>query len=309
MCNSLETQQVLQLWHIMAAVVHGILTIVILTAPFFKELRTLPNQPLYILLPRGIQVNATNSTSTSWVLEPCAHQTMASLNAHALVEVFNLVTCFAHVYYAILCRKAKNNDSSVYPNTSINQGVFFMRWIEYSISASVMILLLLLQIGARSLFTHLLAAAMTIVVMLSGGFVAQKAQQLRVVFKFPPVQRKALRIQIMLFLLAWSVLLVTWIPIWTITAQTIRIVSENNIEDFPKGLIQATVVVETFAFFSFGLIECMALFTITRKRNIRREKMYILLSVSSKVILIFLASASLTNMPLFREIDGQCVPS
>lgn len=300
-------QTTLSVLHGLAVVVHVTLTILMATLDWFEPLRSLPRQELTI---PGWDRPAGDEDA----LVACPQAAPGGgLKPYVLVELFNATTALAHLVYFILSfRKEGKTGRQFYPFSALNAGRFVLRWIEYSLTATAMIYLILLQTGIRELFVYLSSGLLTVLVMVTGGLFPQWAEL---------KARKVIPWQIF----SWVLLILSWLPIWISTASNLK----DAPDDTPKGLIRAIVTVETLFFASFGILEFSKTLVEVKnpeerkigvESNVERllrkgenetkkkkrkqcyawtELLYIVLSVVSKSTLIFLVAASLNQMPEF----------
>ena len=140
----------LAILHGAAVVVHLFLSLFIAFGDAFETLRE--REAVGLLVP-GWDVTPTNSSSGDPILTPCVKQSGVSLNLWFVTEIFNSVTTFAHLIYLCLCLWAlyqgEGASDRVYPAPAVQKGIFLGRWLEYSITAPAMIVLISVQIGAR----------------------------------------------------------------------------------------------------------------------------------------------------------------
>lgn len=356
----------LAILHGAAVLVHLFLSLFIAFGDAFETLRE--REAVGLLVP-GWDLTPTNSSSGDPILSPCVKQSGVSLNLWFVTEIFNSVTTFAHLIYLCLClwplyRREEASDR-VYPAPAVQRGIFLGRWLEYSITAPAMIVLISVQIGARDLFTYIHGVILTALVMIVGGFVPQYfypylknttrsgnsiaphethrlltiqrgtsvpnthgslSPQQHIVMQptraqsngvYPPAYVNPKSKSCSSFfvgtdvdrwhLFSWFLLLQSWVPIFGITRSSLQSARSDPSNEAPIAVIIAVVICEFFFFSAFGIVETFKVKRERGKAPKEREKLYrrvemayIVLSVTSKSLLIALTSLSLSQMPDFQ---------
>lgn len=350
--------------HGLAVSIHLFLSLFIAFGDAFETLRD--REAVGLLVP-GWDVAPGNTSSGDPTLSPCVKQSGVSLNLWFVTEVFNSVTTFAHLVYLLLClwalHRGERADPRVYPAPALKQGIFLGRWLEYSITAPAMIVLISVQIGARDLFVYVHGVVLTALVMLVGGFVPQYFYPCRppsanqntrpsegrpilsktqgnnggrvdgtirpsrhftiqrsrnlncwvISSEGVPRKRKGCASFFvgtdadLWHLFSWFLLLQSWLPIFGIMRSGLQSARSDPSNEAPVAVIIAVVVCEFFFFSAFGVVETIKVKRERSKAAGGREKLYrrvemayIVLSVTSKSLLIALTSLSLSQMPDFQ---------
>lgn len=348
--------------HLVAITIHLSLSLFIAFHPSFENLRT--RKHVELLVP-GWEIHSNNSTFSNTtndvLLSPCVKESALSLNLWILTEFFNSTTTIAHFLYLVSCLLSKvrpvSNSvkkrancwqkniaiplvsycSQTYPKPALEQGIFIWRWLEYSISATAMILLICVQIGARSVFVYLHAALLTILVMVTGGAIPQAfysgeetiGHNLSIPSEGEGLMKESTKINVQRtiivrgrfkreirtwHILSWVLLVQSWVPIFWITRSSLQSARKDPSNEAPVGIIIAVVICEFLFFSSFGIVESLKVRLQQKKKEnaqelhtlyTRTEYAYIILSITSKTLLIILTAVSLNQMPEF--VDGvQC---
>lgn len=353
--------------HGAAVLVHLFLSLFIALDDAFKTLRE--RDAVGLLVP-GWDVTPTNSSSGDPILSPCVKPSGVSLNLWFVTEIFNSTTTLAHLVYLLLCLWAlyqgREASEELYPMPAVQKGIFLGRWLEYSITASAMLVLISVQIGARDLFVYVHGVFLTALVMIVGGFVPQYF------YPYVPPKHRALRTGLppgensrlltiqransvvyadgsvgphertvvqptanwsraptasaqvarkrrgcayffvgtdvdLWHLFSWFLLLQSWVPIFGITRSSLQSARSDPSNEAPVAVIIAVVICEFFFFSAFGIVETIKVKRERGKGENEREKLYrrvemayIVLSVTSKSLLIALTSVSLSQMPDFQ---------
>lgn len=174
----------------------------------------------------------------------------------ALLAAFTLITAVAHVIVCCKLRSIKVQSYNPY------------RWAEYSVTATIMILVIAVSCGVNQLDTILLLLTSCVGCMFC-GYVSEKLKMCKKDDKiFGPLQ---------ITLLGWWLLL----PCFGIIIKNFLEVSENA-PDF----VTAVVVVMSLLYMSFGIIHLIDMFRFITPQ--KREVCYLLASMSTKTILVFL---------------------
>eukprot|EP00961_Rhodomonas_salina_P037992 510516-Rhodomonas_salina.1 len=201
-------------------------------------------------------------------------QTYASINVAVLVVSFFLLSALFQ---------------SMYTNS--------FRFIEYSFSASIMTMLIVMQSGIWNVYAVMCCAALSAVCMLT-GYVADslhKVEQAIAVesenrfrgfpwYKVGGSHIIALRFQV--HAIGWFAILVPWICIWASFATALQ----NNVN--VSGSITAIIVVESLFFLSFGVVQTLELLEPIYNKdsswylsNYTAKIIYIILSLTAKTFL------------------------
>ena len=202
-----------------------------------------------------------------------------------------------------------------------------------------MILLIYVQVGARNAFTFVHAAALTVLVMFTGGFLPQYLYAPRIITqenaqknaqkstkgetrplrgqnrgteeRWSNTQESSRRKSVFwLHVVSWVLFVQSYAPVFFITASSLGDAQGSDDNDAPVALIRAIVAVEFLFFASFGVVESVKAWVdrpladrsherLRAQLYFRTELAYVALSVTSKSILIFLTASSLSQMPEF----------
>ncbi len=155
---------------------HFALAITVVTAPFFTGLQRSISLTRLVLIPWPPV--PTNSTAPVVALVPWIANARPGgwMSPISLMFIFELVTAFAHLYYAV--DGGMNGVNSGYGLQTLVLGINPSRWVEYSISAPIMIALLGIVAGERDtglLVLQIMSMALTTLV---GGLLVEYQQEL-----------------------------------------------------------------------------------------------------------------------------------
>lgn len=118
---------------------------------------------LVILLSKSLEVpvsgNFLSFNNTSKTLEP-ATTTLFNVQLPMLIALFFFLSAFFHFYIATTYNKRYNSD--------LKLGINKARWIEYSISASVMMIAIAMLVGAYDFSSLLMLFSLTAIMNLMG---------------------------------------------------------------------------------------------------------------------------------------------
>ena len=205
-----------------------------------------------------------------------------TLNFFACLMLFFLLTCAAHIFYAA-------TSGTTYASF-MRQAWNPVRWLEYSFTASLMMMVLAITAGVRSLSVLVLLAVATFCQM-GCGFMIESAMRVH-----KPQEMTGRLAVLVPLLLGW----VLWIATWSI----LLVAFEQNMEDAddldaPKDvrsvrnwrpIAEATVYSEVVLFAAFGLVSMYDVATWFQGRRTEEtfqnaELGYLVLSCVSKVLL------------------------
>lgn len=227
------------------------------------------------------------------VANPCTIQdrteVISELPLGALVGLFSLLSTLNHLEYVlvvVLGDRAKPNSLKARMENRLRDPAKyrnFERWLEYCVSASVMVVVVAALCGLRTLYDFLWVSSSTFAVMWFGYAVETSERKVdKVVF----------------YTAACVTHVLTWIPIvWAFRLATVRSAA-------PDG-IQAIIVAMATLFSCFGLVPFFQFklyqlapkanadnkageFDAQNKRNLAAEIAYATLSVVAKLLLAWL---------------------
>jgi hypothetical protein len=186
-----------------------------------------------------------------------------------LVTLFFGVTSAAHFAYAI-------NYNSFYINEVVKDGRNRFRWVEYGISATIMMIIIAFSSGVKDAYTIVMIAAAVASVMFTGYWFEQLPKSFSRAEKSVPI--------FVGFFLLFSVFLVVW---WSFNDRVedykAIAASENAEDEFPSWIRYMIFVL--FAFYaSFGFVP-VAQLVFPSASFIRFEGVYLVLSVAAKATL------------------------
>ncbi|MFN3256636.1 MAG: heliorhodopsin HeR [Ilumatobacter sp.] len=183
-------------------------------------------------------------------------ETLVDVRIGAAVAVFLALAAIDHLVTATVGRGAYESD--------LRRGINRFRWIEYSISATLMVLLIASYSGITEI-TAVIAIAGANVAMILFGWLQEKFN--------PPGRTETTMLP---FWFGTIVGLAPWIAIWfnVITAEEV------------PGFVYGIVVAEFVFFFSFGLNQWLQYRKVGKWSNyLFGEKTYLVLSLVAKSVL------------------------
>jgi Heliorhodopsin len=183
------------------------------------------------------------------------------------IAVFLLLAAFDHLATATFARRTYEND--------LGRGINRFRWVEYSFSATLMVLLIASYSGITDI-TAIVAIAGANVAMILFGWLQERMN--------PPGRATTTMIPFWFGTIAG---LAPWVAIW------VNVLGAPQIPGFVYGI----VVAELIFFFSFGLNQWLQYRGIGRWRNYAYgEKAYLVLSLAAKSVLAWqIYGGSLAN--------------
>jgi hypothetical protein len=197
----------------------------------------------------------------------------------SMLIAFSFITGFVHIFaYARANQSYEDN---------VKRGNNWKRWVEYSITATIMIIVIALSSGTGSIDTLILLAASTVCCMLCGLMSEATARSDK------SVSMLATAVGWILMVAAFSVILRRFGSIF-------QQASGNVDGDGIPGYVWAIIVSMTILYMVFGLIHLVHMrrqWTSTEEVppafHLRIEKFYTLASMSSKVLLVVLLASGL----------------
>ena len=196
-----------------------------------------------------------------------ALQERTSVNLAVLFLCVTVVTIIAHVFYQY---------SDIYKR-HIKRGWNPFRWLEYGLSASIMLMIIAILCGIRTLNTLVMIVLATAVIMFMGYLNEHDIVDRRVGLR-----------SFLSFGVAWILLLGIW---WMIYDKFID--GMNNSSAQAPGSIQYLLILMFFFFASFGILHTVRLVREYRRRRNNKsdqyhkyEYGYIVLSYVSKAVLL-----------------------
>jgi hypothetical protein len=186
------------------------------------------------------------------------------LNVVTLTAVFLLFTAFAHMLFALIVYRTKEPLRPVY------------HFIEYTITAPLMLVIIAVAFGARDFDTLAALYALCISVMLFG--LLQELTDAEASYGYMPT-------------------LLGWIPycfLWGIVIGFyVRL--QRAEEDIPE-FVTAVLAVEIFLFTLFGFVQFYGVFMSSSSETFLSDPYYNILSVASKMLLAWLIFTGFRSM-------------
>lgn len=206
-----------------------------------------------------------------------------SFNKIYLVLFFFAITSLAHFFYA-----TDGFGSGVYMNY-IKQGYNPFRWVEYGISASVMILIIAHSLGINDA-NHLFSLVVINIAMQTCGYIVEVSLKKNV-----PINKSIINGATFA---GWTLLLASWIPIILAFSSLVYDVNtkyKDEVEDGGPddgkpikvpGFVWFILIVQILNYSSFGVIQAMQVndaFKGMLKPYSVYENRYLILSFAGKI--------------------------
>jgi hypothetical protein len=208
---------------------------------------------------------------------------------------FFYITSFFHLFYFL-------NPMNIYSKMIENQNNW-IRWIEYSITATLMIRIIAILSGVRDQFTISLLTTMTFCIMLLG----QVGEKSLSIYNTSKSTSKSIDSFLSLAkfstLIGWVLMIIVF---YTIVQQYLYI--KDSIDDLPcqgvkiPDFVTGVIISQVFLFSLFGFVQLYQIFNNVQDYN-NIEKSYIFLSFLSKVVLGSLLAYGELNSENARSID------
>jgi len=202
-----------------------------------------------------------------------------TVNLPLLICVFFFLTSMFHLYYAFSPSYAR----------MLAKGSNPLRWLEYSITATLMVVVLALSANLQTFTTLVVVAAASFAVMLIGGVVEQLL-----------AKANGLGLAKWLTFVAWVLQLAIFFVVGFVFVNTIRDVN-NKLSSEAQQLIPRWVyfilVAELVFFTLFGVVQFVQLVNVERQKSVsfvKYEVAYHMLSLFAKLSLgwVFFAGTS-----------------
>jgi hypothetical protein len=185
-----------------------------------------------------------------------AAETLVDVRIGATVALFLALAAVDHLLTSTIARSAYEND--------LRRGINRFRWLEYSVSATVMVLLIASYSGITEI-TAVIGIAGANVAMILFGWLQER---------FNPPDRS--ETTMMPFWFGTLAGIAPWIAIW------FNVLTADEVPGFVYGI----VVAETVLFFSFGLNQWLQYRRVGRWASyLYGEKTYLVLSLVAKSLL------------------------
>jgi hypothetical protein len=183
------------------------------------------------------------------------------------IAVFLLLAAFDHFATATFARRTYERD--------LGRGINRFRWVEYSLSATLMVLLIAFYSGITDV-TAVIAIAGANIAMILFGWLQERMN--------PPGRRSTM---MMPFWFGTIAGVAPWVAIW------VNVIGAPQVPGFVYGI----VIAELVFFFSFGLNQWLQYRGIGRWRDYAYgEKTYLVLSLAAKSLLAWqIYGGSLAN--------------
>lgn len=259
----------LQVWNVLAAVLHASFALWTLTKPE-------KNVTQYKLT---FATSATPSSDLDYAVET---EAAGSVGLRKLSVAFFAITSLAHIVYATDFFGKKWYSSAIY-----GYGWNPFRWIEYSVTAALMIYVIAVVAGAKEQTNALAAALLTPGLMLQGLTVERELHQNALAKgKQPSIDPVLIWFN---FAPAWLFFGIKWYIIWSAYFQL-----QSDLKADGKVLdsrIQRLVTIQFIGFTLFGLLQTLQVSGWSNKTRFRTlryesyEKAYIGLSFVVKAAL------------------------
>lgn len=183
-------------------------------------------------------------------------ETLIDVRIGAAVAVFLALAAVDHLITATVGREVYEAD--------LRRGINRFRWVEYSLSATIMVLLIASYSGVTEI-TAVIGVAGANLAMILFGWLQERAN--------PPGHHETTMLPFWFGTLAG---ITPWIAIW------FNVVTADEVPGFVYGI----VVAETIFFFSFGLNQWLQYRRVGRWADyLYGEKTYLVLSLVAKSIL------------------------
>ena len=234
-----ERSRNLRNWNLGLTVLHAAqaVLILVLASDFAIAITTSPPQG-----PPGTRLPAAES--------------LVDIRIGAAVALFLALAAIDHLLTATVARSVYDDD--------LRRGINRFRWVEYSISATIMVLLIASYSGITEI-TALIGIAGANVAMILFGWLQERFN--------PPDRTETV---MMPFWFGTVAGIAPWIAIWfnTVTADEV------------PGFVYGIVIAETVLFFSFGLNQWLQYRGVGAWRSyLYGEKAYLVLSLVAKSLL------------------------
>ena len=283
------------LWwlNLVAGCVHGLMAVLTLALANF-ELRVpvwyndVATQIVYNVSNYSASGVDTYTDAQSWTFKPGAARIVGYHNLPLATFAFFLVTAIGHLGPVVSLRWRH-----FYFHTSLDRGQWVGRWVEYAITAPIMFTILI----AYFLGTIEVCAIIGTWALMAGtmacGFLMEVVN--------PPYSLDAWRGPDDTVWQAWTPQVLGWalyVTAWAIALiPGVAILGEDNVPEFVPWLVFA----ELLLYSPFGIVQLVT-YVLPPRYFVASEHVYIILSLTSKVLLGGLVLANVLVLGSFAEI-------
>ena len=244
------------------------------------------------------------------ILKPATHKLNGSLSLGGLCAGFHFLSFFFVGLQAILLPRN-------FALTNITDGVNFFRWIEYSISAPVMIIIIVALSGSFDVPLQITVCSLTTVTMFCGLGV-ELVRRISVRFErvlnsslsgvpkrgddYANAQHDLKLLKIILHATGCVCQTAVWLPIFMLLWTSL----DKSLDEAPgdiKVFVIAINLVVAFLFICFGFVQLGSLYKRGNSPGLASEYAYVILSLVSKTILGVLLFVGVLVREEMVEID------
>lgn len=201
-----------------------------------------------------------------------ANEKVLEIDLVSLIAIFFSITAFFHLLYFL----GRNS----WYRSQILSGTNPYRWIEYALSASVMVLILSLTATVQDVYTLTMLVGSTVTIMLI-GWAIERSLVRNDVFLAAGLEK-----------IAWILQLVVFAVVAAAFVQTIKTVNKKLTDERATELIPewvyALLIAELVFFASFGFVSTLQVYKQwngARTDFINYERSYHFLSLGAKLVL------------------------
>ena len=242
--------------NLVAAIVHLLVLIVIITlfVSLYHPSYNI-NTSTYMLTSKTVENSPEEIISLKVV------QNMEYILPGLIITFVFITVVFHFIYFGLdkIYKQMMNNENN------------YIRWLEYALSASVMLIVIGISVGEKSFKIMVCTLFINIVVMFLGDLIEKN------------IKKSDRSTAIKLTTVAWILYSLIWISLTASFAETVK----NN--DSSPSFVPAVFVTMFVLFSSFGVVQLYQLIH-PNTPYVRIEITYIILSLVSKVLLSLLVS-------------------
>lgn len=267
-----KTTKSLRIFNVVLGFIHLTLAVFFLSYYQTHKDQFFPNDDKLNFVEHTLYRTKIAVDPTNFKVSYVAQETI-TLNVVYLIVGFYFITCIFHFLYA-------SNVNNFYVNGLRNNRNDF-RWLEYSVTATIMIIVISLSSFLTNENDLLLIAAMTVGVMLIGFFVESNIGKASTASLWVSTF-----VGWLLLITAFVVIIVSFVS--AISAANDAIALNSSLDSLIPTWVYVVIALEAFLFASFGAVQLSQLIVFAKtKQNpfIKCEWSYHALSAVAKVLL------------------------
>ena len=235
-------------------------------------------------IPRSIHFNSWENPvedancgdeGVQCTIEPATHYTGGSISLRGLCVGFHALSAAFVLFQAIFWTKL--------PLTTVESGVNWFRWLEYALSAPLMVIILQALCGSFDVCLQVALCALTSATMICGLFVelVKRVVGGGEISAKGKAARDLRSLRLIAHALGWACQTALWVCLFVLLNTSLEYSLDSAPGDI-KLFVQIINIVIAVLFLSFGVVQLVSLFV---RGCVWQEYAYVGLSLASKTLL------------------------